>query len=472
MRAKIDARLKNLVVRLAKSNKGLGVRLLAKLIKEKHGIALSKSAVQNIFKQGHIKQSRGRKTYLSRYQRKDIVPCGFLLLKAIDSQVGLFDLLTDQLRMYFARMQPALLKKIIMLVTFSSYQGLTTKVSAREPGFLRITDLRSYPARKVKFFLSRIADYKPLVTVEKIKPLLEPVSTVKFYFGNNTVGYTDANFSTIWDSPCRISHFFQPYYYVLSRLSAMLRDQTLILYYTQSFNYLSPLVVSFIDGLATGITKVELLGPSGAVIHQENHAIPKLSFLIGYYPKIIAKGMTFLEKEQHFKKVEGFWQDLSYAYILTRFSQPKGNKGIITNSILVKTIKKSLPSWAVLTDKRTNIAALLKRYLLLWPYREKTFLEDMKIIERSYVFEESKKDTQLPALTSLTLEKESDFLHIAELLAALFSARVAQAKFKELSGEYVTGKESCRLVITSPPAFKEKFNMNCFFLGGKRVILL
>jgi len=471
MRAKIDARLKNIVLRMARTHKGLGVRLLAKRIQEQYGTALSKSAVQNILQQACVKASKGRKASLLRYARKDIVPCGILLLKAIDTHIGIFDAVTDELRMYFARMRPELLRKIIMLVTFASYRGLAVNMAAKEPGFLRIADLGSYPARKVKFFLSRIADYKPLVNIEKIKPQCERISTVKFYFGNNTIGYTDASFSTMWDSPCRIGHFSQPYYYVHMRLSDMLKDELLILQYTKSFNYLSPLAISFIDGLAAGITKVELLNPSGAVIHQENYAIAKVSFLIGYYPKIITKGIAFLEKEQRFKKVEGFWQDVIYAYILTRFSQPKNNKGIITNSILLKTTKKSLPTWAILTDKRTNIAALLKRYLLLWPYREKTFLEDMKIIERSYISDESKKDTSAPSFGSLTLEKEEDFLQIAQWLAALFSERVAEAKLKELTGEYVNGKEFCRLVTKSPPAFKEKCNMNCFSLAGKRVIL-
>ena len=99
------------------------------------------------------------------------------------------------------------------------------------------------------------------------------------------------------------------------------------------------------------------------------------------------------------------------------------------------------------------------------------FLEDMKIIERSYTFEEKRSESQLPALANIILEKESDFAQFAEILAVIFRERIAEVKFKEMTGEYIPGKDFYRLILKSPEVFKEKFNTSCLSLGNRRVIL-
>ncbi|MFA5008581.1 MAG: hypothetical protein WC546_05110 [Candidatus Omnitrophota bacterium] len=466
---------KNLILTEARRNPYVGVRALSKLLKEKHQLDISKSTVSAVLKAKGISSALGRKKHLLLYQGKLIKDCGLLLLKAIDSQLGLFDFLKEELRAYFPHLAANEISKLTAMFSFSSYIGGDIGKNIKRPGFLRICGCYFYPAKSVKYFSSRIINYKPAISLGKIKERLTLVSTIKFYFLNNTTGFTDAKLTTLWDSPCNIENFFVPLYQLKANLLRLLKDKTIIIGYTKSFDYLSSLTIDFVDGISSGIKRIELLDKNGKVLEKIGCDLENPALIMGYYPKILNKGAAFLEKAKRFKalantNIEG---PILYVPVSTRFSQPKGNKAVILNNILIKNKERMLPSWAVLTDKKTNLAGILKKYLFIWPYMEKAFLSDMKIIENFFLNKETKKDLVKYIPDILNFEKESDFAQITNIFAALFKEQFGEGSFAQGEGQYILGKDFCKIVIKSLPLdIKKEINNTCLYIGGKRVFVV
>jgi hypothetical protein len=473
MRTKLNYQLKSLILRLANKNPHLGVRRLSQLLGEKHNIGISKSAISSI-----IKKSKGREIKLGRkketlpYKRAEISDCGLFLLRAIDSLVNLIEILTQELKLYFPHLNERWLKKIILLVTFSGYTGVSLEKNAKRSGLLRLVDIYFYPARKIKYFLNRLNTYKPVVSLAAAKKNLSPVSTIRFSFENKATSYLDAKMTTFWDSPCNLSAFFAPLYWAKERLLLMLKDRVIYINYTKSFDYLSSSVVNFIAALAAGIKKIDFLSPENKVLETYAADSLKASYLIGYYPKTFLKSMMFLEKEKEFKKLKVL-EDVLYAPLLTRFAQPKTTQGIILNNLLIKFKEHFSPSWGILAQKTGNLEPALRKYLMFFPYPEKTFLDQMKLIEKSFFSQEEKKDLSQDIPATIFLEREEDFIKIADILYSLFKKEVAETL--ELKGKrgYLTRNSNCyQLILRDIPLEpKRKFNSLCLYLGDKRVFI-
>ncbi|MFH1939857.1 MAG: hypothetical protein ABIK21_06915, partial [bacterium] len=188
---RIKLHLRKLVLKEKRKSPYLGVRAVAGLLKEKYRVDISKSAVHSILSSQGIKEKKGRKQSLLMYRKQEIEILGLLLLRCIDSEVGLFEHIAGELGVYFAKVEQNLLKKIIMLVSFSSF----CKEDPRKKCFLRMVGLYTFPSRKVDYFSKRIRDCKPAINLQGLRKNLNLVSTVKFYFENNDVGYCDGRFS-------------------------------------------------------------------------------------------------------------------------------------------------------------------------------------------------------------------------------------------------------------------------------------
>jgi hypothetical protein len=465
--------LKNIILSEAKRNPHLGVRDISRILKEKHALNISKSTISTILRAKGIKSTPGRKKHVLLYQSKLIKDCGLLLLKAIDSELGLYDLLKDGLRAYFPSLNANLLKKLITMFSFSSYIGGNIEDAAKRPGFLRLCECFSYPAKNVKYFSSRTANYKPAISLEEIKKRIRLVSTIKFYFQNNSTGFSDAKLTTLWDGACNIDDFFMPLYYVKAKLSRLIKDKTIIIGYTKSFDYLSPLTVRFIDGISSGINKIELLGEGGKVLEKIECNLSSPVFAIGYYPKILGKGASFLEKAKRFKRLPAATGSGLYVPVLTRFSQSKGAQAVILNNILIKNKEKMLPNWAVLTDRKTNLADLLKKYIFIWPYMEKSFLSDMKIIENFFMNKEGKKNLGAHIPDILSFEKDADFKQVADILAVIFKEQFKETALINNYGQYILGKDFCKIVMKSVSAeTKKEINNTCLYVADRRVFVV
>ncbi|MDD4183393.1 MAG: hypothetical protein PHT53_06200 [Candidatus Omnitrophica bacterium] len=465
--------LKNIILSEAKKNPYLGVRGISRILKEKHELNISKSTISTVLRAKGMRSAPGRKKHVLLYQSKLIKDCGLLLLKAIDSELGLYDLLRDELRAYYPSLNANLLKKLITMFSFSSYIGGNIEENAKRPGFLRLCECFSYPAKNVKYFSSRTANYKPAISLEEIKKRIRLVSTVKFYFQNNSTGFSDAKLTTLWDGPCNIDDFFMPLHYVKAKLSKLIKDKTIIIGYTKSFDYLSPLTIRFVDGLSSGINKIELLDGQGKVLEKIECNLSSPVFAIGYYPKILGKGASFLEKAKRFKRLPAATGSVLYVPVLTRFSQSKGAQAVILNNILIKNKEKMLPNWAVLTDRKTNLAGLLEKYIFIWQYMEKSFLSDMKIIENFFMNKEGKKNLGAHIPDILSFEKEADFKQIADILAVIFKEQFKETTFINNYGQYILGKNFCKIVMKGISAdAKKEINNTCLYIADKRVFMV
>lgn len=468
----MNSSLKNIILLETKKNPHLGVRGISKLLKEKHKLNISKSTINNILRLKGIESQRGRKRHAIFYQRKYIKDCAHLLLKAVDSQIGLSDFLKGQLHAYFPHLNTNLLKKIILLFSFSSYVGADLERNIKRPGFLRLAGCYAYPAKSVKYFRRRLADYKPAIGLGKIKENAVLASTVKFYFLNNSTGFVDAKLTTLWDGLCNIEDFFLPLYHVASRLAQLQKDKIVVINYTKSFDYLSATTLNFINGLSTGIKRIEILDEKGKILERVEWNITNPAFLLGYYPKILSKGAVFLEKEKRFKRFINLNGEVLYAPILTRFLQAKGAKAVILNNILVKSKERLLPNWAILTDRKVNLGYFLRKYLHYWPYMEKAFLRDMKDIENFFLNKDTSKNLSKHIPEILNFEKEADFAEITAMLAAIFKEQFASLTFTGCAGEYIIGKDFCKIVIKNIAVnLKEKINNANLYLDNKRLFV-
>ncbi|MBU0694052.1 MAG: hypothetical protein KKC11_05215 [Candidatus Omnitrophica bacterium] len=466
---RISRHLKNLVLKEKRKSPYLGVRAVAALLKEKYKVDISKSAVHSILSSQGIKEKKGRKQSLLMYRKQEIEILGLLLLRCIDSEVGLFEHIAGELGVYFAKVEQNLLRKIIMLVSFSSF----CKEDPRKKCFLRTAGFYTFPSRKIDYFSKRIRDCKPAINLQGLRKNLNLVSTVKFYFENNDVGYCDGRFSTFWDSPCYMRDFFAPIRVVKRKINWMLKNKVVMVNYTKSFDYLSPLILRFANGLISGLKKIELLTEKEEVLEELRFTPFKPDFFFGYYPKILSKGIVLIGKQPRFKKLSWLGEDIFYVSLLTKFLQPKEKQGVTFNNVLIAPKKKFLPFWGLVTNKKQGIEPFLKQYLLYWPYMEKSFSQEMEIMEKFYSTKLEKKDLSEFIPQTIVFEEKEDFARIGEILASIFNQRIGEIELKSTKGKLILGKDFCKIMIRSFPAqIKKKFNDACLYLDEKRAFLV
>ena len=473
MAKRIEASVKKIVIREHNRAPNLGVRDLSKLLKEKHKIILSKSTISNILRKKGTPLKKGRKKAILSYQSKQIADCGLVLLRCIDSKIGLFDCLADELKIYFSKISHTLLKKFLILATLSAYRRSEVKENIQRSGFLRLADLHTLPARRLSYFLESLIEYKPALATQKIKDNVVKVLAVKFYFNNGAISFCDGRLSTLWDGPCFIEDFSSTLLHTKNKLSMMIKQKSIVINYTKSFDYLSKLAFNFIEGIESGIKKIEILGQKGKILEELKLKDFNPYFFIGYYPKILGKGIKFLEKVERFKRLRAPLGDVLYAEVATQFSDSKGKKELILHNLLAKRKERSLPAWGILTNRKRNIEKFLADYLLFFPYMESVFLAEIEQIEKSYASKnDNKKDYKDFIPDMISLEKEADFANIAYILDSILKEDVKIADLKGKRGQITLAKDHITLSIKNIPSkTKDQLNKACFYLNNKRVFL-
>ncbi|MCK4912479.1 MAG: helix-turn-helix domain-containing protein, partial [Candidatus Omnitrophica bacterium] len=288
---KIDSYLKRIVLQEKRLNSHLGVRPLSELLKKKHKINISKSTVSKILVSSGLKEKKGRKDSLLIYKGKGLSHCGLFLLRCLDHHIGIFDYLSREIKQYFPKISEKLLRQLIVLTSFSSLINQKPRESSDREGFLRLAGLKHFPARKIDYFSYQLSQYKPKVDLRPLKKDLVAVSTIKIYFNNGHCSYLDAKMSTLWNGPCKLEQYFLPLGAVSKLINEMIKDKTVIIGYTKSFGYLSPLTFDFLKAMDKGIKQIEFLDQEERVLKELKIKLPKVSFFIGYYPDILNKGV-------------------------------------------------------------------------------------------------------------------------------------------------------------------------------------
>ena len=480
-RKKIKSEIEKLVLNEKRKSPYLGVRALASLLKNKYKVSLSKSAIHNILKGKGLKSKAGRKEARLIYKNKnEIKNCGLVLLEAVDDQVGLFEHLSSELRTYFPKLDKYFFNRFLILAVFSSLLGKTLKECIHEEGFLRLAGLKRLPISKIDYFDKILAENKLVVKLKPVKENVRLASTIKFYFKNGHEGYSDAKMSTFWDRPCNLEYFYTPLKAARRRIEQMIDDKIIIIGYTKSFDYLSALVFDFMKGLESGLKRIQFLNGQGEVLGEFSPPQSKFRFAIGYYPKIISKGVLILNKQRRFRRL--FWEEIDEFYgqiTISKFLQLKEKEGVILNNVLIRKDLTYPPVWGVFTNfnvgaKYNSLFILLKKYLYLWPYLDKGFSEDMKIFEKAFALPNKKKEYLCRILPEkLVFTNVKDFVWVGQILSVMFKELIWGWEPKAKSGSLIWGKAYVKLFFKkTPKEMKKNFNKASLCVDRKRAFIL
>lgn len=475
MRKKIDSRFMSLVVGLQKSNPNLGVRKLALLLEQKHQISASKSTIHAALKASKIKLKKGPKKAKEAHQKKSLDESGLMLLRCIDTYLGFFDYLTQELSIYFPRLKNDILKKFLILSSFASMSAKKVDSVIRKRDYLRLAGLPRFPAGKFTYFQRQLLRYKPVVELKLLGQNLTLVSGVRVIFRDGSDIFCDAKMATIWDSLPQVEYFFSTLKEVQDRLKRMVQEGLLIIGYTKSFDYFSPQVFNFIEGCKKGIVKIQIFDNNAKVL-EEIEVKKKLDFILGYYPKGVTKGVRFKDKAKRYSRVH--FEQIGVFYIVSLFIKLLQNvekKEVMVNNVLIRDKSHGLPDWglvssfATLSPKKRD--RIVKEYLYFWPHYEKSLREGIKEIENSFLVDSSKKAQILKVFPQkLSFSELQDFGRVSQLLAVVFKEFIPGIEPKRKKGFFEVGKEYILLVLKGlDRKLIRALNREIFFIDRKRV---
>ncbi len=471
---KINSKLEKIVISEKQKLPQLGVRALAELIEEKYNQSISKSTVAKIIKEKGVKLKKGRKPARLSYEQKEVSDCGLILLSCVDSHIGLFDYLAKELNLYLRHLSQELVKKFIILASFSYFSGGGLEENIEKTGFLRLVGLKSFPAKKFEYFKQTINKNKPIVNLAAIKKEITYVSTVKIVFGDGNSGFCDAKMATFWDGVCSVSDFFLLKQAAQTQIERMLAHNLISIGYTQSFGNLSTLTINFIKSLASGIKKFQFLDKKGAVLSEFECGLSKTPYIIGYSPEVLKKGVKAFGRVEKERKLA--WEELGEFYckrLLCSFSQSSANKEVMLGNVRIRRSRNLAYTWGLLIPPgRTDIDDLTKNYLYRFPQIEATFRRDLKIIDKSLL--ESSREPQLIDIfpNKLRFRTLADFAWLSQLLSTAFKEVVGGWEPRGKKGNFAKGKTYLRVSLDKVPTkIRQKFNEATFYYEDKRVFL-
>ncbi len=472
---KLTPKLKTLILREKKKAPYLSSRKLALILANKYNIKLSKSTIHNLLKNKGVKEKPGRKKAYLPYRARIVAPCGLMLLRALDSQIGLFDCLTDQLKKYFPKIKLELFNKLIILASFSFLLDKKSQADLRKSGFLRLIGLRQLPSRTISYFNQTIANKNPIIDLTQLKQDLQTVSAVKFYFQNRFLGFSDARLSTFWEKAPKLEDFSLSLKVCRQRLKKMLDQNLIVIGYTRSFNYLSRETINFLEGLNSGLVRIEFLTAKGEVVDQLKPSAAAVSFVFGYSPQIFSP--TLKSRSGKFKR---FLNQQLGEFFLSRsqasFQPLKQREEISLDNIEIKKGLSSV-SWGLLASlssaKKTAVLAnCLTEYLYLWPYIIEDFFKEIEVAQGQASFGKNKANLAKMLPKKLVLLKPIDFVRVGQILSILFKELVGGWEPRHKSGTYSLRKGYVKITLKQAPAkLKRAFNQLGFYIDNRRAFL-
>jgi len=476
---KITPDLEKLLLQEKANSPYLGVRTLASLLKEKHQIILSKSAIHRILQfHSPFPKKRGRTKISYSKVNKTIENCGLILLKCLDSQIGLLSHINKELKPYFPQISEDLLEKLIISRVFASLIGATPQEMLQKQGFSRLINGR-FSTDRINFFNDVLSQNKPVISLKPVKENLKFAASIKLYFNNNHSVYCDAKMATFWNENCDIGYFFLPRKAAVQRIEQMIKAKTLIIGYTKSIDYLSQATFDFIQNINSGLEKIQFISFDGSPLSEIKVSLPKINLIIGYYPKQIKKGLMPADRPAQFRRV--FWKELGgyfYANTLTELSQPQAKEKVMLINVPIKQKMSQFPNWSLLISpgavKDIKTEALLKQYLYFRPYPDISFIEEMEIIEKSLLAVKVPDEYLLKILPEkLAFGQPFVFFQIGQILSALFKELIWGWEPKNSSGCLSKTKTYIEIAIKNTPRqAKIAFNQACLYIDNCRAFLV
>ena len=461
MSTTLSSFIKKIILKEKKKNPQLGVRKLKILLKKEYNLNISKSSIHNVLKKSNYsKVLKPSSLYLREKSKYSTI----ITLISIDSYINIYSNITEELKPYFPLLGEDTLKDIIKFLSFSSFIGGTLKNNLKNKEFLNALGIKYITHKDLNYFLERVDEYKPLISLENTIHNASRISTIKFYSSSGKVSFCDAKFFTFWDSLCNIEHFFNYLFPAKMLLEDMIRNKIFMCYYTKSFDYLSSLFFDFINCLSSGIKMIDFLDSSGKILERFELRNTKFSFFIGYYPKVL--GYKLIEKP-NFKRIFNLDKDIYYSCNLSKF-RIKDNREVVLKNIILrqKTIR-----WGIITNIENDLEVIIKKYLTLWPFLDEGFIEDLKIIE-SYIFKNTDKNREKKLIPeNLTFKIPYDFIKIIDILNSFLKENIGNLEAKV--GVLIKCKDFYKLIIPNlSNSFKKSFNSFYFCYKNKRIFLM
>jgi hypothetical protein len=475
MKKKIDARLRKLVLNQQRNNPELGVRKLADLLEKKYAVSLSKSSIHCILQSKGTKLKKGPKEAKLAYEKNSIPEAGLLLLRCIDSQIGFFDYLSDELNIYTPKLKKELLKKFIILTSLAALSAEKLNIAVRNQSYLRLAGLYRFPVKKFNYFKKRIVRYQPILELKPVHKNLTIIAGIRIIFNNSRHIYLDSKLATLWDSLPQTDYFFSSLKKCRDRVKQMLSEKLLIIGYTKSFDYLSGLVFELIKGAESEVGKIQFLDKNSKLI-KEIVVNEKINFMVGYYPKGVSKGIKYDKERKHYNRVHV--EQLGTFYLMniySNFLQTSDRKYVKLFNVLINRKNYGLPNWGLITSSgklsRQKTEQIFKSYIYLWPDLENNLFEGAKEIEASFVSNEVKKNGVIGIIPGkLVFLDLSHFSRVGQLLAVIFKEFVTGIEPKRRRGFFEKGKDYLLLTLPNMPnKVKKVLDQQAFFLDQRRV---
>jgi len=463
---KLTPELRKIILKEKRKSPHIGVREIAAILADKYKAKLSKSLIHNLLKNKGLKDKPGRKSGPS-FQGRKVEPCGFLLLRALDSQVGLLDYLAERLETNFSELNPERLKKIITLASFSFFHAKTEKTNLRKTGLLRLAGIYQISKKELELFNQTILAKQPVVNLDGLKKELEPVSAIKFIFKNGSFGFSDGRLATFWDKPQALESFSSPLRVVRQKIQNMLAQKVLLIGYTKSFNYLSATAFNFLRGLNSGLTALEFLGPAGKALDRLKLSPNSISLIFGYSPQLFMPPATH-QGPHKFKRF--FHEEVGELFLAKQPAAFRLEGTTITLShIQIKNNLNSSVFWGLLGNASLRELSSISRYFYLWPYLSDDFFKETEMMAQ--IQKVSRPNglnfaKMLPQKVVFT--QPIDFIRVGQILSLLFKETVQGWEPKEKAGNFSRGKNYVKITLRqAPPALKRAFNQAVFEIDGR-----
>ncbi|MBD3246919.1 MAG: hypothetical protein GF333_07955 [Candidatus Omnitrophica bacterium] len=469
MRRKIDQHLIRLVLQIRKKNPHYGVRQIAQVLRAEHSRSVSKSTVHTILKKRGPRLHRGRKKAAVRYARRTVQECGLFLLRGVDAHLELSREVAAQLHELAPKIPLTQLRKLVLACGFSAYEGGTIEMNSKKRGFLRMAGLARLPKRRTASLLALLERETARISLQTVGMNARAVAAIRVKCGNGRQVCCDARFSTLWPRPRALAYCVFPLGYVAQQVAWMRKNNFFFCFFALCRDYLADGIFDFFDALESGIESIEYLDPHSKPIGKFDCGGWKPRCAIGYFPKHVGRGISFLTKPGRFSRVEHVPGEVYAGWVSTRFQNRAGDTQRKAEVGFLRRRRIGLPLWGVICGRRSMplLKAYVRRYPEFdqqFPAEERVFMEKAPDIVTENVF------NLVPA--ALTLGRERDFRGIGEVLAAILKAEIGTVEVRMRSGEVIPYRHTYRVVMPSlPSTVRTRVNYAGFLVGNKRVFI-
>lgn len=383
---KLKPEVVKFLINKKQSSPDISCRKLALEISKKFAIKLCKSSINNILKKEKLSSPVGRRPKLEIAVEDKIEFGGFLIFKAIDSQLEISKTAAQVLVNISAEFSRDLLNDVEIvfqgLLIYKSIFNVTLDFTKCYNNKLIWIILGKRPSKAIYYRVIKAIQGSQLFVeelVREIKNRLKLISSFRFQLVDNSIFFIDTQFQSIWQFSPQNNQFYSTYYKSNSYINEFISYAKVIsIFNIQDTNILSPNILNFILALdyqsaSKNIKKIEVFDSEDHLIESKSVIRPeKRFFLLGFWPwqlEIIS------EWERRPAKEKFSWPELGigFYYQIEELLIPKHlvEQEVRINAILLKNSPLSPVRIGILTnlpkDIIHNYLSYKELYHWVWP---------------------------------------------------------------------------------------------------------